>query len=127
MAGLEAKKLAPLRILQILHTHSDYDHPLKQGEIAAYLDQEYGIEMERKAIGRNIVELKEAGFEIESCRAGTYLARRQFEDSELRMLIDGVLQSKHITAKHSADLIDRLCELSNKYFRSQLSELPQRR
>ena len=39
------------------------------------------------------------------------------------MLIDGVLCSKYITAKHSADLIDRLCGLSNKYFRSHVKNI----
>ena len=48
---------------------------------------------------------------------------REFEDSELHMLIDGVLSSKHITAKHSKDLIDRLCGLSNKYFRASVRHI----
>ena len=50
MEGLEAKKLALLRILQILHKHSDLQHPLTQEKIAYYLDSEYGIVIERKAI-----------------------------------------------------------------------------
>lgn len=39
------------------------------------------------------------------------------------MLINGVLSSKHITAKHSKDLIDRLCALSNKYFKSSIKHI----
>lgn len=46
-----------------------------------------------------------------------------FEDSELHMLIDGVLSSKYITAKHSKDIINRLCGLSNKYFRSNVKHI----
>ena len=45
------------------------------------------------------------------------------EDSELKLLIDGMLQSKHITAKHSKDLIEKLCGLSNKYFRSHVKNV----
>ncbi len=78
---------------------------------------------ERKAISRNISLLKEVGIDIESRRAGSYLECRDFEDSELHMLIDGVLSSKHITAKHSKDIIDRLCGLSNKYFRSNVKHI----
>lgn len=118
MPTLEPKKLALLRILQILQKHSDYDHPLTQDDILKYLDKEYGIELERKAVGKNIANLRDAGFEIGSCRAGSYIDSRDFEDAELRLLIDGVLQSKHITARHSKDLIEKLCGLSNKYFRS---------
>ena len=118
MNSLEPKKLALLRILQILEEYSDFDHPLKQEEIARYLEKDYGIEIERKAIGRNLSLLKEAGYDISSDRRGSYLESRNFEDSELRMLIDGVLASKYITAKHSKELIERLCSQANKYFRA---------
>ena len=120
---MEPKKLALLRIWQILRKHSDYDHPLTQEEIIDYLDKEYGIQMERKAIGKNISDLRDAGIDIGSRRAGSYIDNREFEDAELRLLIDGVLQSKHITAKHSKDLIEKLCGLSNKYFRSHIKNV----
>ena len=123
MPTLEPKKLALLRIWQILLKHSDYDHPLTQEDIIDYLYKEYGIEMERKAIGKNIADLRDAGIEIGSRRAGSYIDSRDFEDSELRLLIDGVLQSKHITAKHSKDLIEKLCGLSNKYFKSHVKNV----
>lgn len=120
---IEPKKLALLRILQILEEYSDFDHPLKQEEIARYLEKDYGIEIERKAIGRNLSLLKEAGYDISSDRRGSYLESRNFEDSELRMLIDGVLASKYITAKHSKELIEKLCLQSNKYFRAHVKNI----
>ncbi|MBR3640580.1 MAG: WYL domain-containing transcriptional regulator [Oscillibacter sp.] len=123
MDGMESKKLALIRIWQILKEYSDYDHPLTQAEIAEKLGKEYGIVIERKAIGRNLSLLEEAGVEIEQRRAGCYLAEREFEDSELHMLIDGVLSSKHITARHSKDLIERLCALSNRYFRASVKHI----
>lgn len=123
MNSLECKKLALLRILQIFERYSDIDHPLKQEDIAAYLEKDYGIVIERKAVGRNVALLKETGIEIEPGRNGSYLVGRTFEDSELRMLIDGVLSSKYISAKHSKQLIDKLCGLSNKYFRSHVKNV----
>ena len=123
MASFEPKKLALLRIWQILQKHSDYDHPLTQEDIIKYLESEYGIEMERKAVGKNIADLRDAGIDIGSRRAGSYIESREFEDSELKLLIDGVLQSKHITARHSKDLIEKLCGLSNKYFRSHVKNV----
>ncbi len=123
MSSLEPKKLAILRIWQILQKHSDYDHPLTHDDIISYLRNDYGIEMERKAIGRNISDLREAGIEIGSRRAGSYIENREFEDSELRLLIDSVLQSKHITARHSKDLIEKLCGLSSKFFRSHVKNI----
>ncbi len=123
MDALEPKKLALIRILQILEKHSDYNHPLTQDDIAAFLENDYGIIIERKAVSRNISLLKEAGFEIESTRAGSYLECREFENSELKLLIDGVLSSRYITAKHSKDLINKLCGLTNKYFRAHVKNI----
>lgn len=120
---LEPKKLALLRIAQILHKYSDAAHPLKQEDIAAYLSRDYGIEIERKAVGRNLSLLKEADFDIISTRNGCYLEKREFEDSELKLLIDGVLCSKHISPHHSKQLIEKLAELSNAYFRSHIKNI----
>ena len=123
MDSLEPKKLALIRIWQILQKYSDFNHPLTQDDIAEYLDRDYGIVIERKAISRNISLLKEAGIDIESRRAGSYLETRDFEDSELKLLVDSVLCNQNITAKHSADLIEKLCKLSNKYFRSHVKNV----
>lgn len=130
MNSLEPKKLALLRIFQILHKHSDADHPLTQDEIATYLLNDYGIELERKAIGKNITILRDyfcgdndVECDIVSNKHGSYMLSRPFEDSELRMLIDGVLASRHITANHSKKLIEKLCNLSNTYFRSHVKNI----
>ncbi|MBQ1186914.1 MAG: WYL domain-containing transcriptional regulator [Clostridia bacterium] len=123
MDSLEPKKLALIRVLQILKKYSDYNHPMLQEDIAKKLESDYGIVLERKAISRNINLLREAGYVIESVRAGNYLDEREFEDSELRMLIDGVLSSKYITASHSKSLIEKLCGMSNKYFRSHVGHV----
>lgn len=119
----QSKKPSLIRILQIFKTHSDYDHRLTHADIAEHLKNDYGIDIERKAVSRNISMLREAGYEIESTRSGSYLEEREFEDSELRMLIDGVLSSKYITAKHSRDLIEKLCGISSKYFRSHVKNI----
>ena len=73
MGNFEPKKLALIRIWDILKEHSDCNHPLTQQYISKYLEDDYGINIERKAISRNISLLKEAGIEIESRRAGCYL------------------------------------------------------
>lgn len=123
MESFEPKKLALLRIWQILQKYSDYDHPLTQDDIVLHLENDYGISIERKAVGRNLSLLKEAGIEIESRRAGSYLETREFEDSELKLLIDSVLCSQHINPRQSSDLIEKLCKLSNKYFRSHVKNI----
>lgn len=123
MDSFEPKKLALIRILQILEKHSDSEHPIKHEKIVELLESEYSLVIERKAIGRNISLLNEAGYEIETTKKGSYLAERTFEDSELKLLIDGVLSSRHITPKQSKDLIEKLCAQSNKYFKKHVKNI----
>lgn len=117
------KKLALIWIMRVLEKYSDVDHPLKQEEIVAFLFKDYGLKLERKAVGRNIALLKSAGYDIESNANGCWLGERNFENSELRMLIDGVLSSKHITEQYSKALIEKLCKQSNIYFRAHVKNI----
>lgn len=117
------KRLALLWIMQVLKNYSDIDHPLKQEEIVTYLSNDFGLKIERKAVGRNIALLKFAGYDIQSNANGCWLVDRDFENSELRLLIDGVLSSKHITEQYSKALIEKLCKQSNIYFRAHIKNI----
>ena len=119
----EAKKLALLRILEILARNTDEAHPLTHSEIAEILLKEYGIEIERKAVGRNISLLLEADYDIVTTKRGVYLNERRYEPSEIRLLIDGVLSSRHIGTRHSHDLIDKLAAEENKYFKKNIKHI----
>jgi predicted DNA-binding transcriptional regulator YafY len=123
MDSLEPKKLALIRILQILQEHSDCDHLLTQDDIVNLLNKEYDLQVERKAVGRNLSLLKEAGFEVITSRQGSYLDGRPFENAELRLLIDSVLGSKHISPAYTKGLIEKLTGLSNKYFKSHIKNI----
>lgn len=118
MDNLEPKKLALLRILQIFQQYSDYKHPLTQEKITEYLEKDYGMKLERKAVSRNISFLKEAGYEIESVKDGSYLKENLFTETEIRFLADGILASNFIPKKYAKDLINKLKKLSNVYFKS---------
>ena len=54
MESTEPKKLLLLRILQVLENYSSEQHPLRQKDIMLHLHNEYGMDCERKAVGRNI-------------------------------------------------------------------------
>lgn len=114
----EAKKMTILRIYNILEEYSDSIHPLTQGQIIELLREKYGIAVERKAVARNLEMLSEAGFDIVRTKKGSYLENKLFENSEIRVLIDSVLSSRHINAKHSADLINKLIKMGGRHFRS---------
>lgn len=121
--SLEAKKTLIFRVYQILEKYSDEEHPLTQQQIIDRLQRDYGIECERKAVGRNISFLKEMGFEIESVKGGSYLASRSLENAELRLLIDSVLSSRHINPTHSTQLINKLIDLGGYNFKSHVKHV----
>ncbi len=121
--AFEAKKTLIFRIYQVLEEYSTPSHPLTQQDIIEILLRDYGVECERKAVSRNISYLKEMGFDIESCKQGSFLATRQLEDSELRLLIDSVLGSRHINPTHSGQLIDKLIKIGGKYFKSHVKHV----
>lgn len=116
MEASESKKLALIYILEILKSDTDADHPLHQEAIAELLAGRYGVIIERKAVGRNLGLLREAGYEIVNDARGFYLADRDFEPGELRLLIDSVLFSKHINPGHSRALAEKLAALGGKHF-----------
>lgn len=123
MDNLEPKKLALLRILQILEDETDKEHPYTQAQIIKRLAEKYDITVERKAVRRNLSLLKEAGFGIESTKAGSFFDGRTFEQSELRLLVDSILCSRYINKKHSEDLIEKIVALGGKNFKSHVKHI----
>ena len=97
MYGSGNKKMLNMLILEILKTYSDENHRLTQQEIIRLLDRDYGMICDRRSVKSNVESLKEMGYEIEA-EKGYYLAEREFEEAELRMLIDSVLFSKNLSA-----------------------------
>jgi len=120
---MENKPTLIFRIYQILNEYSDIDHPLTQKEIIDLLNRDYGMSCERQAVSRNFSYLRECGVDIYSDRKGSYLETREFEPSELRLLIDSVLGSRHINPKHSKDLIKKLVGMGGKNFEARINNI----
>lgn len=119
------KKLLPFYILKILQEFSDADNPLTQEKIAKLLADRYKIAVERKAISRNIGWLSDdLNYEIGQIKGkGYYLISREFEDNELRLLIDSVNFSKTIPTRYSKELVEKLAELGSVKLREQLKSV----
>ena len=77
----ENKKLAIVYIMLILLRYGRRGEYLTQEKIARILEEERGIKLERKAVGRNIALLRgifdELGYETESCKSGTRVRKRR--------------------------------------------------
>ncbi len=122
MYGTGTKKMLNLMILKILEKYSDADHCLTQQRIIELLDLEYGMNCDRKSVATNINSLRELGYDIVKDRHGVYLIR-DFEDWELRVLIDSVLFSKTISRSKAKQLIEKLKTLGNKYFSAKVKHI----
>lgn len=121
MANVDQKNLIPLCILEVLRKYSDPDHPLTHNMIADHLEEDYGISPrpERKSIGRNLENLKtQMDIDMEITPKGSYLVSRDFEDYEIRLLIDLVLSNKYISVIETKELVNKLKSLSGVYFNS---------
>jgi len=122
MSNGQIKKLYIVQILDILKNYSDIDHPLLQRDIIDHMKKDYDVECERKAIGRNIENLKDVGYDIEYSN-GYYLVERDFEESELRFLVDSILASRFIPVGQAKTLINKLTEQSNVYFKDKVKHI----
>ncbi len=105
-----------LRLLQLLQTDSDADHPISTPECIRLLKERWGIDSFRITIGRDMEALKMAGYDvrtIHSTQNKYYLGTRTFEQAELKLLTDAVASSKFITKSKSKVLADKLATLTN--------------
>lgn len=116
------KKSLNLMILEILEEYSDCDHRLTQQDIIKLLKYNYETECDRRSVKNNILSLIEWGYDI-SINDGYYLVEREFEDAELRMLIDSVLFSRTISDKQAKELIEKLRKKGNRYFSAKVSHI----
>ena len=136
-----AKRTMIMNILDILRRYSDAEHRLSQKDIVEILQKEYDMTVERKSIRRNILNLISCGYEIEYSESVRMVSNRKtgemeesylwsdfylvrdFTDSELRLLIDGLLFSKHIPYSQCKELVEKLEMLSNVYFSSRVKHI----
>lgn len=117
------KKMLNMLILNILEQYSDAEHRLTQQEIIRLLKSNYDMECDRRSVKNNILYLNELLGDVIDMENGYYLAEREFENAELRMLIDSVLFSKNLTKKQAEDLIKKLRAKGNRYFSTKVSHI----
>lgn len=122
MPKSEKQKLKLFYILKLLSEKTDELHRVTTQDIIDYLAT-HEIKAERKSIYTDIDLLIDYGYDIIKVKErpnGYYLASRQFELAELKLLVDSVQSSKFITTKKSRELIGKLESLCSKNEARQL-------
>ena len=112
MPKSDNQKLKIFYILDYLKQYSHQDHPVRAAELISMLERQHNISCDRKTVYSDITALQDYGLDIVSVpgkNGGYYIASRNFELPELKLLIDAVLSSKFLTEKKSRELIEKLC------------------
>lgn len=110
------QKLKLLYLYQILLQKTDEEHKLGMEELLQALSR-CGIEAERKSIYSDIAALQDFGLDVVLQRGpggGYYVASRDFELPELKLLVDAIQCSRFITEKKSAELIGKIESLASE-------------
>ena len=112
MPRSDNQKLKIFYILDHLQRNSHQDHPVRTSELLSMLEHQHNISCDRKTVYSDIAALQDLGVDIVSVpgkNGGYYIASRNFELPELKLLIDAVQSSRYLTAKKSRELIEKLC------------------
>lgn len=122
MAKNPKQKQKLLYILKYLIEKTDENNGVTVSDIIAYLDA-FDIKAERKSIYDDLKTLQDFGIDICSNKSKTveyYVASRDFELSELKLLVDAVQSAKFITHKKSNVLIKKLENLTSEFEAKEL-------
>ena len=112
MPKSDNQKLKIFHIWDYLKENSHQAHPVRASELISMLDHQHNISCDRKTVYSDIAALQDYGVDIVSIpgkNGGYYIASRNFELPELKLLIDAVLSSRFLTEKKSRELIEKLC------------------
>ena len=116
MARSSFQKLKILYVMEYLLRKSDEFHPVTVAQLIEELDR-HGISAERKSLYDDIESLREFGLDIIQTgtgkNSGYYVASREFELPELKLLVDSVQSSKFITYKKTLMLIKKIERLAS--------------
>ena len=113
-------------LYKVLYDYSDADNILSRADIDQKLECDYGISMNRHTLRESLAVLGDMGFEIsvyEDNGKGYYLETREFELSEVRLLIDSVFFNSAIPQKQTDKLVKKLQGLLPEYKRKRYKNL----
>ena len=117
MPKSDNQKLKIFYILDYLQKNSHENHPVRASDLIAMLDRQNNISCDRKTVYSDIAALQDYGIDIISLpgkNGGYYIASRNFELPELKLLIDAVQSSRYLTEKKSKELIEKLLTQCNE-------------
>ena len=113
-----SKKALPVCLLRVLEKHATAERPLTTRMLTEHMREDYGLEFERKAVGRNLLLLSEMGFPLSSYQdngKGYYLKHAVdahgavLDEKERDVVLDALLHaprflaSERVTARFQSE------------------------
>lgn len=114
------KKMLTLAILETLREQTDAQHRMRQADIAAWLEKDYGLKVTRKSISVNLSELAAAGYPLEY-KDGWYY-EHEFSEAELNLLTDSLMYNPSIPYAQSRDMAAKVRVLGGKWYKPALGQ-----
>lgn len=145
--SFDRKKMSTLYILEILRRYTDEEtdsegnliHTLTQTQVRQYLEKDFQLVLDRKAVKRGLFDLTESmlfgdmiGFEAENrnscdgsneCEIRTnFYCRQMFNPGQTRLLTEAVMFYRGISANEAKELIEQIGQFSNISARNSLKK-----
>jgi len=124
MAKSSNQKLKLMYLAKILQEKTDEDHGLTMPELIEELAR-FDVKAERKSIYDDMEALQLLGMDVDKRAEGNrteyYLASRDFELAELKLLVDAVQSSRFITKEKTETLIRKIEGLASTHQGKQLA------
>ena len=113
-----ADQNAIIFLQQYLYDHTDDNHPITAAELETILRQA-GYASDRRTIRKNIERLRDLGHDIlieerKGVATSYYYGARDWDMTELRILIDAVSSAQFITNSRSQEIIEKLSLLAGR-------------
>lgn len=121
MSSMGSNRIVPLQVLRTLERYASEGKPLSNLQIIARIQQDERVRLARNTVAAAVSTLEAMGY-VERTQKGSY-AVRLFDETELRVLIDGVMASKYLPPVDAKYLIGKLMELGGESFSKRVQHV----
>ena len=114
MSSMGSNRIVPLQVLRTLERYASEEQPMSNLQIIARIQEDERVTLARNTVAAAVAALESVGY-VERTTKGSY-AVRLFDETELRVLIDGVMASRYLPPVDARYLIDKLMQLGSDDF-----------
>lgn len=115
VSQMTAKKPLILYVLKILEANTDKENPMKQTQIAEWINDV--MPCDRKTVGRNIKILQDMGYPIVKTPKGFFLDTKKFSPEEIKFVLNAVMAAPEKSDAEKKQLAAKLYQVLCRVYR----------